>query len=81
MKAPGKFVMVNDTSMHVYRTPPFSKQKQGTMVFLSGHGTECPTYDFKPLWNLLIVQYNMVVVERPGYGWSGQTKCPQSGRR
>jgi len=40
------------------------------MVFLSGHATSCPTYDFKPLWHLMRGQYNMAVVERPGYGWS-----------
>lgn len=74
MKAPGKLVKVNDTYMHVYRVPQAASKRQGTLVFLSGYGTECPTYDFKPLWSILTGECTMVVVERPGYGWSGETK-------
>ena len=78
MKAPGNRIKVNDTYMHAYRVPQVPLQKHGTIVFLSGSGTECPTYDFKPLWFLLIGQFNVAVVERPGYGWSGQTNFPRS---
>lgn len=77
MKQPGKLVKINDTYMHVYQIPPFSARRKETIVFLSGYGTECPVYDFKPLWHRLAGQYNMAVVERPGYGWSGQTKRPR----
>ena len=77
MDAPGKIVPVNDTHMHVYILSTPSPQKKDTLVFLAGSGTECPTYDFKPLWHLLMGQYNMVVVERPGYGWSSQTERPR----
>lgn len=73
MQAPGKIVKVNDTYMHVYHIPQQTADHKNTIVFLSGSGTECPTYDFKPLWHLLAGRINMVVVERPGYGWSGQT--------
>lgn len=77
MKAPGKLVNVNDTKMHVYSNPSSLIQDNSTIVFLAGHGTPCPTYDFKPLWHLLTGNYNIVIVERPGYGWSGQTNCPR----
>ncbi|GAA0803586.1 alpha/beta hydrolase [Faecalicatena orotica] len=77
MQAPGKIVKVNDTYMHVYRVPKHPTDFENTIVFLSGSGTECPTYDFKPLWHLLAGKVNMVVVERPGYGWSGQTGLPR----
>lgn len=77
MEAPGRLVKVNDTYIHVYRIPQRPVRKQGVMVFLAGFGTECPTYDFKPLWQRLTGRYDMVVVERPGYGWSGQTKYPR----
>lgn len=50
---------------------------ESTIVFLAGSGTECPTYDFMPLWHLLAGKVNMVIVERPGYGWSGQTEFPR----
>ena len=77
MKAPGRLVSVNDTEIHVYSIPCSVTSKQGTIVFLSGSGTECPMYDFKPLWHLLRGRYNMVIVERPGYGWSGVTNFPR----
>lgn len=77
MKAPGRLAAVNDTTMHVYHIPAFVPQRQEVLVFLSGSGTECPTYDFKPLWSLLKGRYNLAVVERPGYGWSGRTQRPR----
>lgn len=48
-----------------------------TLVFLSGHGTTHPVLDFKPLWSRLVDQYRIVVVERPGYGWSDITNAPR----
>jgi len=77
MISPGKLVKINDTKMHVYSIPSSQAQNPNTIVFLAGSGTECPTYDFKPLWHLLQGKYNMAVVERPGYGWSGLTKYPR----
>ena len=77
MQVPGKMVKVNDTYMHVYRVPKRLAYTKGTIVFLAGFGTECPTYDFKPLWHLLEGKFSMAVVERPGYGWSGETRCPR----
>ena len=77
MQAPGKTVRVNDTSMHVYCVQNKPTYPKVTIVFLAGFGTECPTYDFKPLWYLLEGKLNMAVVERPGYGWSGQTGRPR----
>lgn len=77
IRAPGKLVKVSDTKMHVYSKPSTLKQDNSTIVFLAGSGTACPTYDFKPLWHLLTDNYNIVIVERPGYGWSGQTNCPR----
>lgn len=77
MQAPGKRVKVNDTYMHIYPVPSSSSSHKNTIVFLSGSGTECPTYDFEPLWHLLTGKIDMVIVERPGYGWSGQTNFPR----
>jgi pimeloyl-ACP methyl ester carboxylesterase len=62
----GKLVNINNNDVHV-----FSKGEGGlTIVFLSGHGTNNPTLDFKPLWSVLSQSYRVVVIERPGYGWS-----------
>lgn len=77
MNAPGKLIKVNDTHIHVYPICYSSSKSKKTIVLLSGSGTACPTYDFSPLWKLLMEKHNVVVVERPGYGWSGQTKCPR----
>lgn len=77
IKAPGILVKVNDTKMHVYSNPSSLNKDNSTIIFLAGSGTTCPTYDFKPLWHLLTDNYNIVIVERPGYGWSGQTNCPR----
>ena len=46
MNAPGKMVKVNDTYMHVFSIPPSTTAMHHPIVFLSGSGTECPTYDF-----------------------------------
>ncbi|MGM0216748.1 alpha/beta fold hydrolase [Enterococcus sp. AZ109] len=75
MKTPGQMVKVNDTIMHVYYEA--SAKKGPPIVFLAGSGTECPLYDFKPLWSLLKESYPIVVMDRPGYGWSGQTAEPR----
>ncbi len=77
MEAPGKLVPVNDTQLHVYRAPRKTERAGASIVLLSGWGTPCPTYDFKPLWSLLASRYDVAVVERPGYGWSGRTKRPR----
>lgn len=77
MKVPGVMVKVNDTFMHVCCVSQAKERHGATLVFLAGSGTECPIYDFKPLWMLLVGEFNMVVVERPGYGWSGTTEYPR----
>jgi pimeloyl-ACP methyl ester carboxylesterase len=68
-QALGIFVQINGHKIHVFHTG----QGKGTFVFMSGHGTSCPTLDFKPLWSILSVEYKIAVVERAGYGWSEAT--------
>lgn len=71
--APGKLVEVNNNLIHVFT----EGQGDITLVFLSGLGTSSPTIDFKRLWMRLIDEYEIVVVERPGYGWSDVTSTPR----
>ncbi len=40
------------------------------LVFLSGLGTTSPYYDFKPLWDGLKNDYEIIIIERPGYGYN-----------
>ena len=75
MKIPGKLVTVNQHQMHVYYQE--ANTDQPTIVLLAGSGTACPTYDFKPLLQLLEGHYSFAVVERPGYGWSEITDQPR----
>ena len=70
---PGKMVDVCGHRMHVFSTG----RGEQTLVLMAGHGTACPTLDFKPLWSLLVDQYKIVVVEKFGYGWSDITKTPR----
>ena len=45
-----------------------------TLVFLSGGGTCSPILDFKSLYSLLSDEYQIVVVEKFGYGFSDVVK-------
>lgn len=64
----GTLVEIDGHKMHVYSEG--EKNNYPTLVFLAGSGTVAPTYDFKPLYRLLSDQYRIVVVEKPGYGYS-----------
>lgn len=66
---PGKLVEVDGGKIHVFGEGLGDR----TLLFMAGHGTSNPTIDFKPLWNRLTDKYRIVVVERPGYGWSEVT--------
>ena len=70
---PGKMVEVNGQKLHVYG----EGKGRATLVFMPGHGTSSPTIDFKPLWQKLLKNYRITVVERPGYGWSQGSKSPR----
>lgn len=70
---PGRMVEVNEKKFHVY----LKGEGDITLVFLSGHGTNYPTLDFKPLWMRLIDDYKIAVVERSGYGWSETSNSPK----
>src|SRR6056297_184629 len=73
--APGTLVEVNDRGdkLHVYAEGDGSK----TLVFMAGHGTASPMYDFKALYEELSDEYRIAVVERAGYGWSDITSSPR----
>ncbi|MGP3779561.1 alpha/beta hydrolase [Halanaerobium saccharolyticum] len=66
---PGKLVTVDNNKMHIFT----EGQGDITLVFMAGSGTSGPTIDFKPLWNKLLDEYRITVVEKAGYGWSEQS--------
>jgi len=59
-------VNVNGTDLHV----AIKGNGDYTLVFMSGHGTNNPALDFKPLWSELSNDYRIAIVEKAGYGWS-----------
>ncbi|MCR3956267.1 MAG: alpha/beta hydrolase [Gudongella sp.] len=70
---PGEMVQIGGKTIHVY----VEGDGETTLVFLAGHGTSCPTLDFKPLWGRLVDQHRIVVVEKSGYGWSQVSESPR----
>jgi len=73
--APGTLVEVNarGDKLHVYAEGDGDE----TLVFMAGHGTASPVYDFKVLYDKLSKDYRIAVVERAGYGWSDITTSPR----
>lgn len=66
LKPPGDIVEVDDHNMSIYTEGKGEK----TLVFLSGSGTASPILDFKSLYSLLSGEYQIVVIEKFGYGFS-----------
>jgi len=73
----GQMVDIFDTKVHVYSVGERRGNKPA-VVFFSGLATPSPTADFYPLWSRLYGEYQAVVLERPGYGWSESTKRERS---
>lgn len=62
----GQLVEVDGHDMSVY----IEGDGDTTLVFMSGAGTCSPILDFKSLYSLLSDEYQIVVVEKFGYGFS-----------
>ena len=71
LNPPGQMVEVNGEMMHVYMDG--DNFDAPLIVFLTGHGTFAPIYNFKPLYSLLADDYRFAVVEKFGYGYSDIT--------
>jgi len=69
----GRLVDVFDTKMNVFET---GTRTLGTpaIVLIAGLSTPSPVSDYYPLWSRLGSENYVVVLERPGYGWSQPTK-------
>ena len=53
--------------LHLFRTGDVNKPK---LIFMSGSGTASPMYDFKILYEKLIEDFRIIVIEKFGYGYS-----------
>lgn len=66
LKPLGQIVEVDNYNMSIYTEGKGEK----TLVFLSGAGTASPILDFRSLYSLLSNDYQIVVIEKFGYGFS-----------
>lgn len=75
-KFPPEGVMVDviDSKIHVFITGERREEDDPVIVLISGLSTSSPVADFSPIWQRLNEEYCVVVLERPGYGWSEPTK-------
>lgn len=62
-----EYVEIKSHKMHIFVTGDESKPK---LVLMSGSGTVAPVYDFKILYEKLVSNYRIIVIEKFGYGYS-----------
>lgn len=58
---------INEHKIHVYRA---GNADAPVIVFMSGHCTVSPVYDFKVLYEKLLHDFRVIVIEKFGYGYS-----------
>ncbi|WP_242837120.1 alpha/beta fold hydrolase [Eubacterium xylanophilum] len=63
----GEYVIINDHKIHIYRAGNKNAPK---LLFMSGSGTVAPVYDFKVLYQKLLSDFEVIVIEKFGYGYS-----------
>lgn len=73
LKPNGRLLEVSSHKIHVYaqgdKTAP-------AIVFMSGHCTAAPVYDFKVLYEKLLPEFRVIVIEKFGYGYSDIYSSP-----
>ena len=62
-----KYVEIDGHRMHVFAVGDKNKPK---LIFMSGSATVAPMYDFKILYEKLVNEYRIIVIEKFGYGYS-----------
>ncbi|MBQ5523673.1 MAG: hypothetical protein IIT86_12875 [Oscillospiraceae bacterium] len=63
LKCNGEFVTVNGHRLHVYVQ---GNQNAPAIVLMSGHCTISPVYDFKVLYEKLIHDFKVIIIEKFG---------------
>ena len=69
----GELVTVNGHQMHLYRQ---GNSNAPAIVFMAGHCTVSPVYDFKVLYEKLLPDFKVIVIEKFGYGYSDICDSP-----
>lgn len=73
IKCNGELVAINGRSMHIYRQ---GDENAPAIVFMAGHCTIAPVYDFKVLYEKLAQHFRIIVIEKFGYGYSDICDSP-----
>lgn len=73
LKPNGKLVEVNGHKIHIFAQ---GDKNAPAMVFMSGHCTAAPVYDFKVLYEKLLPEFRVIVIEKFGYGYSDIYSSP-----
>ena len=68
-----EYVEIDNHRMHVFAAGDENKPR---LVLMSGSGTVAPMYDFKVLYEKLVGDYRIVVIEKFGYGYSDLYEGP-----
>ena len=67
------YIEIDGHKLHLFRTGDETKPK---LVFMSGSGTVSPVYDFKILYEKLVSDFRIIVIEKFGYGCSDLYEGP-----
>ena len=67
LKCCGELVGVNGHKIHVYAR---GNKNTPSIIFMAGHCTVAPVYDFKVLYEKLLQDLRIIVIEKFGYGYS-----------
>jgi pimeloyl-ACP methyl ester carboxylesterase len=73
LKCNGAFVTINGHKVHVYIQ---GNKNAPAIVLMSGHCTVAPVYDFKVLYEKLLPDFRVIVIEKYGYGYSDICQSP-----
>ena len=67
LKCNGELVTINGHKIHIYVD---GNRSAPAIVFMAGHCTVAPVYDFKVLYEKLLPYFKVIVIEKFGYGYS-----------
>lgn len=73
LKCNGEMININGHKIHIYTQ---GNKNAPAIVFMSGHCTVAPVYDFKVLYEKLLHNFRVIVIEKFGYGYSDICDSP-----
>jgi len=74
VKKYGTITKVGNTNINIYS----EGNGNFTIVFMAGSGIGCPVLEYKPVYRRMSDKYRIAVVEKAGYGLSGQALTPRT---